>query len=65
MTNRKSSEAAASDRQGMLGASSRRKPPGDAIPVAASSLHAGNHGMSFIGYPLLAMTIDSSNDSDA
>ena len=38
-----SSEAAASDRQGMLGASSRRKPPGDAIPVAASDLHSGNH----------------------
>ena len=37
------SEAAASDRQGMLGASSWRKPSGDILPVAASYLHAGNH----------------------
>ena len=36
------SEAAASDRPGMLGASSRPKPRGYVIPVAASSLHAGN-----------------------
>ena len=36
-------EAAASDRQGMLGASSWRKPPGDVMPAAASGLHAGNH----------------------
>ena len=27
----------------MLGASSRRKPPGDVLPVAASCLHAGSH----------------------
>ena len=27
----------------MRGASCRRKPPGDVIPVAASYLHAGNH----------------------
>ena len=37
------SEAATSDRQSVLGASSWHKPPGDAIPVAASYLHAGNH----------------------
>ena len=33
----------ASDRQGMLGARSRREPPGCPLPVAASYLHAGNH----------------------
>ena len=32
-----------SDRRGRPDASSWRKPPGDTVPVAASSLHAGNH----------------------
>ena len=32
----------ASDRQGMLGAASRREPPGCVVPVAASYLHVGN-----------------------
>ena len=36
------SEAAASDRQGMHGASSRHEPPGDIVPVAASDLSSGN-----------------------
>ena len=41
------SEAAASDRQGMHGASFWRKPPAHVIPVATSNLHAGNHYRKF------------------
>ena len=36
-------EAAASDRRVMRDASSWRKPPGDAIPIAASYLRTGDH----------------------